>query len=143
MTATERPAPGGNGVTAGNSAGCGAPEQQTALADLGIDLTKESVIQGVVTRGGDPVGGAYVRLLDRTGEFAAEVATSTAGAFRFFAAPGQWTLRTLAPPARRANDLPKATPSGVVASRPTVQPADLQVQARSGEVTEVTVTLAG
>jgi hypothetical protein len=41
------------------------------------------------------VGGAYVRLLDSTGEFTAEVITSPAGQFRFFAAPGTWTLRAL------------------------------------------------
>jgi Protein of unknown function (DUF1416) len=63
----------------------------------GIDLTKETVIQGVVTRGDQPVSGAYVRLLDRGGEFTAEVPTSATGQFRFFAAPGSWTLRTLAP----------------------------------------------
>lgn len=44
---------------------------------------------------GEPVAGAYVRLLDSTGEFTAEVVTSPAGQFRFFAAPGSWTLRAL------------------------------------------------
>ncbi|HAM24436.1 MAG TPA: hypothetical protein DHW34_06065 [Actinobacteria bacterium] len=63
----------------------------------GIDMTKEAVIQGIVTRGGEPVSGAYVRLLDGTGEFTAEVPTSATGQFRFFAAPGSWTLRALAP----------------------------------------------
>ena len=57
------------------------------------------MIQGVVTRDGQPVGNAYVRLLDRTGEFTAEVPTSATGQFRFFAGPGDWTLRTLAPTA--------------------------------------------
>ena len=42
-----------------------------------------------------PVAGAYVRLLDAGGEFTAEVVTSPAGQFRFFAAPGTWTLRAL------------------------------------------------
>jgi hypothetical protein len=42
---------------------------------------------------------AYVRLLDRTGEFTAEVPTSATGHFRFFAGDGEWTLRTLAPEA--------------------------------------------
>jgi thiosulfate/3-mercaptopyruvate sulfurtransferase len=46
-------------------------------------------------RRGEAVGGAYVRLLDSTGEFAAEVVTSPQGVFRFFAAPGVWTLRAL------------------------------------------------
>jgi hypothetical protein len=74
---------------------CGATEGGVSLD--GVDLAKESVIQGVVTRDDQPVGNAYVRLLDRTGEFTAEVPTSATGQFRFFAAPGQWTVRTLAP----------------------------------------------
>ena len=76
---------------------CGAPEGGYSLE--GINTTKESVIQGRVVRGEAPVAGAYVRLLDRSGEFTAEVPTSEAGTFRFFAAPGEWTLRTLAPKA--------------------------------------------
>ena len=63
----------------------------------GLDATREAVVQGVVRRDGEPVGGAYVRLLDGSGEFTAEVPTSATGQFRFFAAPGTWTLRTLAP----------------------------------------------
>ncbi|MBI1378322.1 MAG: DUF1416 domain-containing protein [Frankiales bacterium] len=63
----------------------------------GVDVAKETVIQGTVLRDGQPVAGAYVRLLDRSGEFTAEVPTSATGQFRFFAAPGSWTLRTLAP----------------------------------------------
>ncbi len=74
---------------------CGATTG--GLSVLGIDVTKEAVIQGRVLRGGDPVAGAYVRLLDATGEFTAEVVTSPAGQFRFFAAPGTWKVRTLAP----------------------------------------------
>jgi Protein of unknown function (DUF1416) len=63
----------------------------------GVNVAKESIIQGVVVHDDEPVQGAYVRLLDRTGEFTAEVPTSATGQFRFFAAPGPWTLRTLAP----------------------------------------------
>ena len=63
----------------------------------GVDVAKETIIQGIVTRGGEPVGGAYVRLLDASGEFTAEVPTSATGNYRFFAAPGTWTLRALAP----------------------------------------------
>ena len=74
---------------------CGATTGGLSLE--GVDVAKESVIQGVVTKGDQPVGNAYVRLLDRTGEFTAEVPTSATGHFRFFAAPGEWTLRTLAP----------------------------------------------
>ncbi len=74
---------------------CGATTG--GLSIEGIDVTKETVIQGVVEAGGSPVGGAYVRLLDSSGEFTAEQPTSATGAFRFFAAPGTWTLRALAP----------------------------------------------
>jgi hypothetical protein len=81
--------------TSTSSLGCGAPEQGAPLP-AGVDLEKETVITGVVrSDGGDPVGGAYVRLLDATGEFTAEVVTSALGQFRFFAAPGTWTLRAL------------------------------------------------
>jgi hypothetical protein len=61
-----------------------------------VDVTKETVIYGVVsTTDGSPVPAAYVRLLDSTGEFTAEVVTSATGDFRFFAAPGKWTLSVL------------------------------------------------
>jgi hypothetical protein len=74
--------------------GCGAPEQSAPIP-ASVDLEKETVITGRVTAGEEPVGGAYVRLLDASGEFTAEVVTSAAGQFRFFAAPGRWTLRAL------------------------------------------------
>ncbi len=74
---------------------CGAPKQGGGLE--GVDLTRETVIQGQVLRDGAPVPAAYVRLLDATGEFTAEVVTSATGDFRFYAAPGTWTLRALAP----------------------------------------------
>jgi hypothetical protein len=72
---------------------CGAPAQTLDLE--GIDVAKESIVQGTVSKGGTPLGGAYVRLLDSTGEFTAEVVTSATGDFRFFAAPGNWTLSVL------------------------------------------------
>ncbi len=99
--------------------GCGATGGGNSLE--GVDVAKESIIQGVVV-GGDrrPVGGAYVRLLDRTGEFTAEVPTSATGQFRFFAAPGDWTLRTLAP--RSA-------------------PVDRVVAASQGDIAEVLITV--
>lgn len=74
---------------------CGAVKGGPSLE--GVDVANQAVIQGVVTRDDQPVGNAYVRLLDRNGEFTAEVPTSATGQFRFFAAPGTWTLRTLAP----------------------------------------------
>ncbi|MHA6628186.1 DUF1416 domain-containing protein [Pseudonocardia sichuanensis] len=73
---------------------CGAPDQAVALPP-GTDLTKETVLTGRVVAGGEPVGGAFVRLLDGSGEFTAEVVASAAGQFRFFAAPGTWTVRAL------------------------------------------------
>ncbi|MFW6772760.1 DUF1416 domain-containing protein [Nocardioides sp. CPCC 205120] len=76
---------------------CGATEGGLSLD--GVNVAKEAVIQGQVLRAGEPVGNAYVRLLDGTGEFTAEVPTSATGHFRFFANDGQWTLRTLAPKA--------------------------------------------
>ena len=74
---------------------CGAPKQGSTLA--GIDLNTQTVIQGSVWHDGAPVAGAYVRLLDATDEFTAEVVTSPEGEFRFFAAPGDWKVRSLAP----------------------------------------------
>jgi hypothetical protein len=74
---------------------CGAPKQGGSLA--GVDLDTQTVIQGSVWHDGAPVAGAYVRLLDGSGEFTAEVVTSPEGEFRFFAAPGTWKVRSLAP----------------------------------------------
>ncbi|MEO5710801.1 MAG: DUF1416 domain-containing protein [Nocardioidaceae bacterium] len=91
---------------------CGATTGGVSLD--GVNVAKESVIQGVVTRDDQPVGNAYVRLLDKTGEFTAEVPTSVTGHFRFFAAPGEWTLRTLAPKAEPRDDTVVAQ-QGVVA----------------------------
>jgi DNA/RNA endonuclease YhcR with UshA esterase domain len=76
-------------------AGCAAPDQSVPIP-ASVDLEKETVITGVVRNAeNELVGGAYVRLLDSTGEFTAEVVTSPQGVFRFFAAPGSWTLRAL------------------------------------------------
>jgi len=73
---------------------CAAPDQALELP-AGTDLSKETVLAGRVVSGGEPVGGAFVRLLDSTGEFTAEVVASASGNFRFFAAPGSWTVRAL------------------------------------------------
>jgi hypothetical protein len=97
---------------------CGAKAGGLSLGDA--VAAKEAVIQGQVLRGEEPVGNAYVRLLDSTGEFTAEVPTSATGHFRFFAGNGSWTLRTLAPGA---------------------ETVDRTVQAAVGEVAEVTITL--
>ena len=102
---------------------CGATRGGLSLDD--VNVAKEAVIQGQVLRAGSsgdsqPVGNAYVRLLDRNGEFTAEVPTSATGHFRFFAGEGDWTLRTLAP---------------------QVDPVDNKVHASVGSVAEVTVAL--
>ena len=97
---------------------CGSTKGGLSIA--GVDTTKEAVIQGRVLRGGEPVGNAYVRLLDPSGEFTAEVPTSATGHFRFFAHDGRWTLRTLAPGAK----------------------LDRQVVASVGSVAEVDVELS-
>jgi len=85
----------------------------------GINVAKEAIIQGQVLRRDDsgaevPVGNAYVRLLDRTGEFTAEVPTNDLGQFRFFAGDGDWTLRTLAPKAEVVDKVVRAQ-TGTVA----------------------------
>ena len=99
---------------------CGAPVQGQTLP-AGVDASKETVITGrVLAADGQPVGGAFVRLLDGTGEFTAEVPTSATGHFRFFAGNGDWTLRTLAPKA---------------------EPVDNAVTAAVGSVAEVSVAV--
>jgi hypothetical protein len=97
---------------------CTAPVGGVSLE--GIDVAKETVIQGSVLKEGEPVGGAYVRLLDGSNEFTAEVVTSATGQFRFFAAPGSWTLLALAPGAR----------------------GETAVSAEQGEITEAVVSVA-
>jgi hypothetical protein len=98
---------------------CGAKEGGLSLD--GVNVAKEAVIQGQVLRGEEPVANAYVRLLDRSGEFTAEVPTSATGHFRFFAGDGEWTLRTLAPKA---------------------EPVDTRVVAATGSVAEVQVLVS-
>ena len=98
---------------------CGARPGGPSLD--GVDLSKQTVIQGQVLRysaaesqlntslrdgssdsvpNGTAVANGHVRLLDSTGEFTAEVPTNAEGQFRFFAAPGAWTLVVQAPGAR-------------------------------------------
>ena len=97
---------------------CGATEGGLSLD--GVNVAKEAMVQGQVTREGEPVGNAYVRLLDRTGEFTAEVPTNEHGQFRFFAGDGEWTLRTLAPKS---------------------EPVDQRVVAARGSVAEVAIAI--
>jgi hypothetical protein len=73
---------------------CAAPEQNIELPP-GTDTVNQAVIQGRVLTGPECVPGAHVRLLDGTGEFTAEVVASPEGSFRFYAGPGEWTVRAL------------------------------------------------
>lgn len=87
--------PGGGPDRVGKLVMCAPPKQGLALP-ASVDLEKETVITGRVVDGsGQAVGGAFVRLLDASDEFTAEVVASATGDFRFFAAPGTWTLRAL------------------------------------------------
>ena len=97
---------------------CGAPAG-------GVTITKdkagkEAIIEGQVLRGGAPVSTGYARLLGSGDEFVAEVPLGDDGGFRFFAAPGDWTLRVLAP-------------GGIS--------ADLGVSAATGEISEFEVAV--
>ena len=79
---------------------CGAPSQDESLDQTlpsNVDPATASIIQGRVVRDGEPVAAAFVRLLDQAGEFTAEVVSSATGVFRFYASPGRWTVRALAP----------------------------------------------
>ena len=73
---------------------CGAPEGGVALTD--VDAGNQAVIQGTVTRDGQPLRGAHARLLNASDDFVGEVATGEEGTFRFFAADGDWKVRVLA-----------------------------------------------
>ena len=85
---------------------CGATPGGPSLD--GIDLSQQTIIQGQILRDGSSdsvpngtaVANGHVRLLDSSGEFTAEVPTNSDGQFRFFAAPGSWTLVVQAPGAR-------------------------------------------
>lgn len=82
----------------------------------GVDLNKQAIINGVIQRNQTEVSNAYVRLLDSTGEFAAEVPTNKSGIFRFFASPGEWKVLVLAPGVReeRSVSVNYGTPAELV-----------------------------
>jgi hypothetical protein len=81
--------------------GCGAPAggvPVTAATDAG----NQAVVEGRVVRDNVPLSTGYARLLGTGDEFVAEVPLGEDGGFRFFAAPGIWKLRVLAPGGARA-----------------------------------------
>jgi hypothetical protein len=100
--------------------GCGAPAGGVSVSTATGTLGGQAVVEGRVTREGAPVGTGYARLLGTGDEFVAEVPLGNDGEFRFFAAPGSWTLRVLAPGGLRA---------------------ERSVQADFGQVTKVEVTI--
>jgi hypothetical protein len=81
--------------------GCGAPAGGVTITK-GID--DEAIIEGHVTSDGTAVTTGYARLLGTGDEFVAEVPLGDEGQFRFFAAPGTWKLRVLAPGGRTATE---------------------------------------
>jgi hypothetical protein len=97
--------------------GCGAV---AGGASVPAAADGEAIIEGRVTQGGTVPAAGYARLLNRDGEFVAEVPLGEDGGFRFFAAPGSWTVRVLAP-------------GGVT--------ADQAVSAEYGQVTRLAVSL--
>jgi Protein of unknown function (DUF1416) len=86
---------GSEAATSGQAVadGCGAPAGGAPIKDAG----NQAIVQGRVTSQGAPVAVGYARLLNSGGEFVAEVPLGDDGGFRFFAAPGTWRLRVLAP----------------------------------------------
>lgn len=78
----------------GAQEGCGAPAGGHSVP---AGASGEAVIEGQVIRDGAPASVGYARLLNGDGEFVAEVPLGEDGGFRFFAAPGTWTVRVLAP----------------------------------------------
>jgi len=74
---------------------CGAPAGGVTITK--DKASKEAIIEGQVLRADAPVSKGYARLLGTDDEFVAEVPLGEDGGFRFFAAPGEWTLRVLAP----------------------------------------------
>ena len=97
--------------------GCGAPAGGVSVSAA---TGSQAVVEGQVTRQGVPVATGYARLLGTGDEFVAEVPLGEDGGFRFFAAPGSWTLRVLAPGGLRA---------------------ERSVEADYGQVTKVEVSL--
>ncbi|MGO9778785.1 MAG: DUF1416 domain-containing protein [Streptosporangiaceae bacterium] len=99
--------------------GCGTPAGGVPVA-AATNAGRQAVVEGRVVRGNAPVSTGYARLLGTGDEFVAEVPLGEDGGFRFFAAPGTWKLRVLAPGGARA---------------------DRSVSAEYGKVTQVEVTV--
>jgi len=88
-----------------SASGCGAPAGGIKVKD---GPGGQAVVAGLVTKDGTPVSTGYVRLLNSDGEFVAEVPLGEDGGFTFYAAPGDWTVRVLAPGGLSAEQLVSA-----------------------------------
>jgi Protein of unknown function (DUF1416) len=99
--------------------GCGAPAGGVPVS-AASNAGSQAVVEGRVVRDNAPLSTGYARLLGTGDEFVAEVPLGEDGGFRFFAAPGTWKLRVLAPGGARA---------------------DRSVSAEYGKVTTVEVTV--
>ncbi len=77
-----------------SAGGCGAPAGGVKITD---GAGNQAIVQGHVTSAGTPVHSGYARLLNKDGEFVAEVPLGEDGGFVFYAATGDWRLRVLAP----------------------------------------------
>src|ERR1700759_1894293 len=82
--------------------GCGAPAGGVSVS-AASNAGSPAVVEGGVVRDNAPLTTGYARLLGTGDEFVAEVPLGEDGGFRFFAAPGTWTLRVLAPGGARAD----------------------------------------
>jgi Protein of unknown function (DUF1416) len=100
-----------------SAGGCGAPAGGVKVT---AGVGSQAVVQGHVTSAGTPVPSGYARLLNTDGEFVAEVPLGEDGGFTFYAAPGDWTLRVMAPGGIRA---------------------DREVTAATGKITELEVAV--
>jgi hypothetical protein len=99
--------------------GCGAPAGGVPVS-AATNAGTQAVVEGRVVRDNAPLSTGYARLLGTGDEFVAEVPLGEDGGFRFFAAPGTWTLRVLVPGGARA---------------------ERSVSAENGKVTKVEVTV--
>ncbi len=68
-------------------------------------MSRETTIQGSVRRAGNPLEGAYLTLKGASGEFVGEIRTDGSGRFRFYAKPGEWTLKCLTPAGQQTRQL--------------------------------------
>ena len=99
---------GANPASSASVDGCGAPAGGFSVSTVAGSLGSQAVVEGQVTLQGQPVSTGYARLLGSGDEFVAEVPLGDDGGFRFFAAPGSWTLRVLAPGGLRAEQAVQA-----------------------------------